>query len=66
LNGFLNGFLNKAGFDAAGTGLYFYGLTVLNALDALKVGIPPFFGFIVSVADAVTDKRFLATDIAYF
>jgi hypothetical protein len=66
LKGFLYGLFNKTGFDAAGTGLDFYGLTILNTPDALKVGVPPFFGFIVSVADIVTDKRFLATDIAYF
>ena len=66
MKGFLNGFFNKTGFDAAGTGLDFYGLTVFDALDALKVGVPAFLGLIVSVADVVTDKRFLATDIAYF
>jgi hypothetical protein len=66
LKGFLHGLFNKAGFDATGAGLYFYGLTILDTLDALKVRIPAFLGFIVSVADVVTDKRFFATDIAYF
>jgi len=66
LKGFLYGLFNKAGFDAAGAGLDFYGLTVFDTLDALKVGVPAFLGLIVSVADGVTDKRFFATDIAYF
>lgn len=66
MKGFLCGLFNKAGFDATGAGLDFYGLTVFDALDALKVGVPAFLGFIVSVADIVTDKRFFATDIAYF
>jgi hypothetical protein len=66
LKGFLHRLFNKAGFDAAGAGLDFYGLTVFGTLDALKVGVPAFLGFIVSVADVVTDKRFFATDIAYF
>ena len=66
MKGFFHGLLNKAGFDATGASLYFYGLTVFDALDALKVGIPAFFALIVSVADVVTDKRFLAADIAYF
>ncbi len=66
MKGFLHGFCHKAGFDAAGAGLDFYGLTVFDTFDALKVGVPSFLGFIVSVADAITDKRFFATDIAYF
>jgi len=66
LKGFLHRLFNKAGFDAAGAGLDFYGLTVFGTLDALKVGVPAFLGFIVSVADVVTDKRFFATNIAYF
>ena len=66
MKGFFHGLFNKAGFDAAGAGLDFYGLAILDTLDALKVRIPAFLGFIVSVADIVTDKRFFATDIAYF
>jgi hypothetical protein len=66
LKGFLHWLFNKTGFDAAGAGLDFYGLTLFDTLDALKVRIPAFLGFIVSVADVVTDKRFFATDIAYF
>jgi hypothetical protein len=66
LKGFLHGFFNKAGFDTAGAGLNFHRLTVLDTLDALKVRIPAFLGFIVSVADVVADKRLFATDIAYF
>jgi hypothetical protein len=66
LKGFLHGLFNKAGFDTAGASLYFDGLAVFHTLDALKVRVPAFFGFIMSVADVVTDKRFFATDIAYF
>jgi hypothetical protein len=66
LKGFLHGFFNKAGFDTAGTGLDFDGLAVFHTLDALKVGIPALLGFIVSMADIITNKRFFATDIAYF
>jgi hypothetical protein len=66
LKGSLSGFFNKAGFDAAGACLDFDVLTVPDTLDALKIGIPAFLGFIVSVADVVTGERSLATDIAYF
>lgn len=66
MKGFLHGLFNKAGFDTAGTGLDFDGLTIFDTLDALKVGVPAFLGFIMSVADVVTDKRLFATDIAYF
>ena len=66
LKGSLNGFFNKAGFDAVGACLDFDVLTVPDTFDSLKIGVPAFLGFIVGVADVVTGERSLATDIAYF
>jgi hypothetical protein len=50
--------------DAVRADPHSHGSTLLNGSDLLKIRQPSGLGFVVGVADIVTDHRFLAADLA--
>ena len=57
---------DPAGLDTARTDPYFFGLAILEAPYLLKVGIPAFLGFIMSMADFIADHRFFSANVTNF
>jgi hypothetical protein len=59
-------FHNPARLDAVCTGLYSFYLTILNAPHPLKVRVPSFFSFVVSMTDIVSHYRFFTANFTNF
>jgi len=51
--------------DTACTDSHFLYLTILNTPDLLKVGIPAFLCFVVSMTNIITDNRSFTTNFTY-
>lgn len=61
-----SGFDNRTGLDAVCTDTNPSGLTILQRSYSLKVGVPYFFGFIMSMAYAASHIGLLSADFTNF
>jgi hypothetical protein len=59
-------FGDRTGTNAAGTDFNLAFLSVDHRIDALQIGLPDFFGFVVRVTYIVADKRFFTADFTNF
>jgi hypothetical protein len=57
LPGVLRDFLNFAVLDAGGANVEMFVACFCNSPNALKIEVPAAFGYVMGVADAVTELR---------
>ena len=62
----LGGFLNFAAPDAGSTNADAFGSTLHDGVNRLKVEVPAAFGYVMRVADAVTEFGSAPANFTYF
>ena len=62
----MTGFYNATRFNAACTDIYFFYPPVPNRPDPLKIGVETTIGYIVRMADIMTEHRFFPANFTHF